>query len=298
VASLSATRPLPAKERRLRLAAMRQPWPYRRFQLAGTAPAWLWDALHLGGLVDPDGVLQLSLPADWTAAPDAEGLWRTLGERLSLVKLLLHGDGRQTLFMVGKAHSADRLELHSPDGTTRQLPALHEGAPIAELAALTLGVAASPSSGQRKQRTRPVLAEAIAAKVFCDGLPSFPAHYLRRFDLPPLRSYQLPGPLHADSHFFDRVRLSGTDGTWVDADNPVDAEALLLASCTGQRQVDLPTDPALTARLIAAYRGDLRRLWQELLAECRRQHAGQRSALALARRLWRERALPAPDSSE
>jgi hypothetical protein len=175
---------------------------------------------------------------------------------------------------------------------------LHEGAPIAELAALTLGVAASPSSAQRKQRTRPVLAEAIAAKVFCDGLPSFPAHYLRRFDLPPLRSYQLPGPLHADSHFFDRVRLSGTDGTWVDADNPVDAEALLLASCTGQRQVDLPTDPALTARLIAAYRGDLRRLWQELLAECRRQHAGQRSALALARRLWRERALPAPDSSE
>jgi len=298
VAALSEPRPLPAKERRPRLAALRQPWPYRRFQLAGSAPSWLWDAMHLGGLLDPDGVLQLTLPANWTSAPDAEVLWRTLGERLTLEKLLLHADGRQTLLMVGKAHGADRLELHPPDGTTRQLPALREDTPVAALAALALTAGVpSPPPVPRKPRNRPVLAGTIAAKVFRDGLPNFPDHYLRRFDLPPLRTYQLPGPLHADSRFFDRVRLSGADGTWVDADNPVDAEALLLASCTGRRQVDLPTDPALTAQLIAAYRGDLQRLWQELLAECRRQHAGQRNALTLARRIWQERDLPAPDTT-
>ena len=299
VATLKETRPLPAKERRPRLAALRQPWPYRRFQLASSTPDWLWDAIHLGGLVDPDGELQLTLPADWSSSAEAEVLWRTLGERLSLVKLLLHADGQQTLHMVGTTQYHGLPVLHYPDGTTRQLPALRNDAPVAMLAALTLGVALPallPVPRQRK--TRPDLAETIAAKVFRDGLPNFPDHYLRRFDLPPLRTYQLPGLLHADSQFFDRVRLRGADGTWVDTDNPVDAEALLLASCTGRRQVKLPTDPTLTAQLIAAYRGDLQRLWQELLAECRRQHARQRSALTLARRLWRERALPEPDAPQ
>jgi hypothetical protein len=300
VATFRETQPLPAKERRPRLAALRQPWPYRRFRLASTAPGWLWDAMHLGGLVDPDGVLQLTLPVNWALAVDAELLWRTLADRLVLKKLLLQADGRQTLFMSGKAHGADLLELHHPDGTVCQLPTLPEDAPVSALAALTLGggVALPSPPLLRKPRSRPVLAETIAAKVFRDGLPNFPEHYLRRFDLPPLRTYQLPGPLHADTHFFDRVRLKGADGTWVDADNPVDAEALLLASCAGRRQVDLPTDTALTARLIAAYRDDLQRLWQELLAECRRQHTGQRSALTLARRLWRERALPVPEATE
>jgi hypothetical protein len=298
VATLGEARPPSARERRPRLAALRQPWPYRRFQLASKAPGWLWDAMHLGGVVDPDGVLQLTLPADWTSVPDAAVLWRTLSERLTLEKLLLHADGRQTLRMVGKAHGADLLELHLPDGTMRQLSALRADAPVAALAALTMGVAAPSPPAPRKQRTRPVQAETIAAKVFRDGLPNFPDHYLRRYDLPPLRTYRLAGPLHADSRFFDRVRLSGADGSWVDADNPVDAEALLLASCTGRRQVDLPTDPAFTARLIAAYRSDLQRLWQELLAECRRQRAGQRSALVLAQRLWQERALPKPETNE
>ena len=293
VATLSKTEPLSAKERRPRLAALRQPWPYRRFRLASTAPGWLWDAMHLGGLVDPDGVLQLTLPVNWALAVDAELLWRTLAERLTLKKLLLQADGRQTLFMIGKAHGADQLELHHPDGSTRHLPALRDDAPVTALATLALAadVALPSPPVPRKPRSRPVLAETIAAKVFRDGLPNFPDHYLRRFDLPPLRTYQLPGPLHADTQFFDRVRLKGADGTWVDADNPVDAEALLLASCAGRRQVDLPTDPALTARLIAAYR-------EELLAECRRRHTGQRSALSLARRLWRERALPLPGANE
>jgi hypothetical protein len=300
VATLTKTQPLPAKERRPRLAALRQPWPYRRFRLASTAPGWLWDAMHLGGLVDPDGVLQLTLPVNWALAVDAELLWRTLAERLTLKKLLLHADGRQTLVMIGKAHGADLLELHHPDGTTRQLPAWRDDAPVTALATLALaaGVALSSPPVPHKPRSRPVLAETIAAKVFRDGLPNFPDDYLRRLDLPPLRTYQLPGPLHADTHFFDRVRLKGADGTWVDADNPVDAEALLLASCAGRRQVGLPTDTALTARLIAAYRDDLQRLWLELLAECRRQRPGQRSASTLARRLWRERALPAPDATE
>jgi hypothetical protein len=290
IAALDDSQPPSPTERRERLAALRQPWPYRRFRLAAATPAWLWDALHLAGLADPEGILQLTLPANWTLAQDAELLWQSLTERLALAELQLHDDGRQTLTMAGHDQATDTLEIHYPDGTPRQFPALLDDAPLAAVAALALPVAAGPPPARR--RPRPALADKIAAKVFVDGLPHFPEHYLRRIDLPPLRSYQLPGPLQPDSCFFDRVRLTGPGGGLVEVDHPVDAEALLLASRDGRSQVALPADPEVTARLLAAYRNDLQHLWQALLDECRRHHPAQRHALSLARRLWRERRLP------
>jgi hypothetical protein len=299
-ASFSQLKPPTPIERRRRLTALRQPWPYRRFQFAGTTPSWLWDALHVAGLVDAEGVLQLTLPAAWSSAAGAELLWRSLTERLQLAKLIEHGDGRQTLLMVGARHAPDLLELRQPDGSSHHFPALRQDTPLVSVAALAQS---TPVDGpafraRRKQRAGRVTAQHIAALVFRDGLPKFPDQYLRRFDLPSLRAYEIPGPLHAGAPLLDHVRLSGTDGTSVEADNPVDAEALLLASCNGRRRVELPTDPVLTARLIAAYRDDLQRLWQALLTECRRHRTGQRQALAMARRLWRERTLPAPGTSD
>jgi hypothetical protein len=101
--------------------------------------------------------------------------------------------------------------------------------------------------------------------------------------------------LHIDSHFFERVSLRAADGSLVEADHPAAAEALLLASRDGRPSVDLPADPALTARLVSAYRSDLQHLWEQLLDECRRHHPAQGKALALARRLWQERNLPPCD---
>ena len=290
VAALGDPQPPSPAERRERLAALRHPWPYRRFQLAGTTPAWLWDALHLAGLADPEGLLQLTLPADWALAKNAELLWQALTERLTLAELRLRADGRQTLTMAGHDQATDTLTIRHPDGTHYQLPALLDNAPLAAVTVLALPVAAAAPA--RRGRPRPALADKIAVKVFVDGLPNFPEHYLRRIDLPPLRTYQLPGPLQPESCFFDRVRLTGPGGALVEADHPVDAEALLLASRDGRSQVALPADPEVTARLLAAYRNDLQRLWQALIDECRRHYPAHRHALTLARRLWRERHLP------
>lgn len=295
VATLDDFQPLPAAQRRERLAALRQPWPYRRLQPPSEAPAWLWDALHLAGMADPDGVLQLTLPAAWPTAPGAELLWQLLAERMTLAMLRLHADGRQTLLLTGHGQAPDSLTICHPDGIARQAPPLFEDADLTAVAALAVS-GAPPVPAPRNRKNRPVLADRIADGVFRDGVPRFPEHYLRRIDLPPLRTYLLPGPLQINSHFFDRIRLTGPDGTIIDSDNPADAEALVLASRDGRPRVDLPTDPVLTMRLTAAYREDLRRLWQALVAECRRHHAGQRQALALARRLWRERGLPAVES--
>jgi len=296
VATLHDREPLPPGERQRRLAALRQPWPYRRFQMAATTPAWVSEALHLGGTVDPAGTLLLTLPPDWPAAPGAELLWQALTERLALAELLLHADGRQTLFLVGQHLAPDLLNLRRPDGSCRRLPALPDGADVAALTALSSADTSPAVALPRQRRAQPQLAAAIAVKVFRDGLPNFPGDYLRRLDPGELRSYPLPGPLHAESQFFQHVYLRGTDGTVVEAANSADAEALVLASRDGRARVDLPVDPTMTARMTAAYQGDLRRLWQALLVECRRHLPVQRQALALARRLWDERGLPTPGS--
>lgn len=295
IAALTDLQPPPPALRRQRLAALRQPWPYRRFRLPASTPAWLWDALHLGGLVASDGTLVLTLPANWTAAPEAELLWGTLAERLTLSGVRLHGDGRQTLTLTGHLQAPATLQIYEADGRCRELPPLSNDADVSAVAALTASPAARPRPAGRQSRPRPELAETVAARVFRDGLPDFPGQYLRRIDLPPLRSYRLPGPLHIDSHFFERVCLRTVDGRLVEAEHPAAAEALLLASRDGRPSVDLPADPAVTARLVAAYRSDLQRLWEQLLAECRRHHPAPGKALALARRLWQERNLPPCD---
>jgi hypothetical protein len=251
----------------------------------------VWEALHLGGIVDPAGTLLLTLPHDWPATPGAELLWRSLTERLALVELTLHEDGRQSLTLVGQHLAPDRLILRQPDGTCRQLPALSEDADALALTALTAPGNLPAGPPRRHRRAHPQLAAAIAARVFRDGLPNFPADYLRRLDPGELRTYHLPGPLHAEAQFFERVCLRGPGDTRVEAANPADAEALVLASRDGRARVDLPVDPALTARMNSAYRNDLQRLWQALLDECRRRQPLQRQALALARRLWSERGL-------
>lgn len=293
VATLIDTSALPAAQRRSRLTALRQPWPYRRLQLAAEAPAWLWDALHLSGTPDPEGELHLTLPADWAATPGSELLWSLLAERSALAGLQLQADGRQTLMLVSHDQAPDALTVSFADGTSRRLPPLAEDADPATVAALTAEAQlAETTPAPRGRRKSPGLAEKIATQVFRDGLPRFPEHYLRRIDLPPLRTYPLPGPLRIDSHFFDRIRLTGPNGAIVDSANPADAEALVLASRDGRSQVELPIDPSITMRLTAAYREDLLRLWQALCDECRRHHTVQRHALTLARRLWRERDLP------
>lgn len=292
VAALGDRQPLSAAQRRLRLTALRRPWPYRRFQLAVNTPAWIWDALHLGGLTDTQGQLQLTLPGDWAESPGSPLLWSALSARQALTELRLHEDGRQTLILVGHDKAPETLAVQFPDGTRRQHPALLDNTTVDDIAALSLNAVVPPPRFRNARKPAPLPADKIAAKVFVDGVPRFPEQYLRRLDCLSLRTHHLPGPLQPNSHFFDHIRLTGPDGSHIDCDSPADAEALQLASRDGRQQVVLPADPVVTLRLIAAYQEDLQRLWQQLVDECRRHHPAQRKALALARRLWRERNLP------
>jgi hypothetical protein len=295
LASLHDSHPFPVAERRARTAALRQPWPYRRFPSA-SGPAWLWEALYLGGVVDPDGMLRLTLPPGWPTAPGAEWLWTALTERLSPAGLQLHDQGQQTLALVGHHRAPDTVPVHHPDGTIHPLPSGAGQVELGLLAALSSGSSPSSENTARRRRNAPRLAEMIGDKVFRDGIPKFPEDYLRRHEATPLRRYRLPGALRPEAEFFGQVRLTSQAGETVEADNPAAAEAIQLASCSGRASVELPLDPQLTAGLVAAYRRDLHTLWCALIEECRRHHASRSQALALANRLWRQRQLPAPES--
>lgn len=292
VATLSDDQPPTTSQRRQRLAALRQPWPYRRFQLDGATPAWAWDALHLVGCAAPEGTVRLTLPRDWATAPGAPLLWRVLAERWALTELDLCAADAQSLSLVGRAGAPDVLTVRQGDVLLSELPLPAEDSGADEIAALAGGFAAAPRPSRKSRRSAPDLAEKIARRVFSDGLPRFPEHYLRRIEPPLLQIYQLPGPLRMHSHFFDRIRLSGPDGTVVECGSPAHAEALCLASRDGRSQVALPLDPVLTLQLTSVYRQDLARLWRHLMEECRRHHAAPRQAQLLARRLWQERGLP------
>lgn len=283
-------------DRRRRLAALRKPWPYRRFPLPAAAPAWMWDALHLGGIVDPCGELSLTLPVGWDTAPGAGILWQALAERLAPIDLTDNNNGGQMLRWRSLETPATCFII-----TCSGQPELKVSGNGLTLADLTEAISRGqkPLTGNRTPagQRQSASAEAIAAEVFRDGLPRFPQDYLRRIDLPPLREYPSGGVFRQEFAFFGRIRLVDEHGTVVEVDDEITAEAFLMASREGQKKVSLPIDPLLTCKLVAAYRADLERLWQHLVKECRRHQTRPRTALNLARKLWQERGLPDPASS-
>jgi len=67
--------------------ALRMSWPSRRFSVAQSAPVWLFEALHLLGLCQPDGRLQLKVPSTWLTANWGNLFWGLICQDFSLVKL-------------------------------------------------------------------------------------------------------------------------------------------------------------------------------------------------------------------
>lgn len=147
--------------------------------------------------------------------------------------------------------------------------------------------------GPRKQK---ISHEQIVRRVFIDGLPRFPEHYLMSVYRPELKRYQLNGPLEITGAFFDRFTLCDKDGqqSLEVSSRPV-AEALALASWAGCEEVELPEDLALLEKILNAYRKDLQVLWEALTRECRRADPHRHSALKMARKIWKRQGLP-PDT--
>ena len=135
--------------------------------------------------------------------------------------------------------------------------------------------------------------EDIAAQVFVDGIPRFPGHYLMHHYRPDLKRYEIPGPLHAETIFFDTVRLRAHNPPQtIDVTGTALAEALILASHTAATHLELPADESLVEDLVSRYRSDLTRLWDALISECRRREPRRQNAINLAKRIWQKQGLP------
>ena len=161
-----------------------------------------------------------------------------------------------------------------------------------------LAVQPNPESPDRAPTThrQRVPSDDITTRVFVDGIPRFPEHYLMDHYRPVLKTFQIPGPLQVAAIFFDTVRLRTDDAEQtIDVTGTAFAEALILASHTGATTLDLPADEALVEKLVGSYRADLARLWDVLVSECRRSEPRRQSAINLAKKIWQKQGLPAND---
>jgi len=269
------------------------------------------------------GQLNLCLWADmellqlWKeAALQFSSMSETLtSQRASDICLFLHtAIGRQIWqLQTGSEHAADTDTLHQAFGKTglllpssdvlsafslldwqpgQPLPAtirlnrvLHScWGKLPEVSALT----ATSHDAKARQAGRRKIRDQIVAKVFQDGIPHFPEHYLQHHFRPTLHYYRVPAALEFHDRFFDHVFLRAPDGIELELDNAATATALLLLSQMERPGVELPTDPALTEELLQHYRSDLDNLWQSLLRECRRHLQSRRQAMNMARSIWKE----------
>lgn len=403
-AALQGPQPLGRKDRDDRLIFFRQVWPSRRFDLPRNAPAWLWDALYLAGLISEE--LSLILPHGWHRVPGIQNLWEILAERYQLAEITEDETGLQSLRFVQATTEATSIRVHRSNqaidlptalfakqqpGTTQvwlkaseqvvdllreqsmtmvtthcadepeaqdwglylflhtrlgrylwdlcsdqsALPGfaatraavLAFGVPVPsenglsdlsligspdtqtlpaaellerEFASIFGSVPALPESsthtdsGPGKARRRSIApTERITTKVFEDGVPRFPAHYLMHIYRPSLVHYNLCGPLEITEEFFDRVSLRtiGQEHT-IEVSGKTVAEALILASYAGEPKVSLPEDETILAELVRQYQTDLERLWNDLVRECRRFEPHRQAAIKLARKIWQRQDLP------
>jgi hypothetical protein len=407
LAVLQEAQPPGRKERDASLILLRQVWPSRRFDLRHNAPAWLWDALYLTGLVSEE--LSLVLPQGWHRTPGILNLWTTLAERYRLVEISELATGQQSLHFIQAADETtfvrvyrnqqtidipyDLLVTQNPGTTQAWLKAsdqvvelllnnmmtvitplwLEEPEPpiwglflylqtrlgrylwdlcsdqgplpgfeIATGTALALGLPVPNEAilsdlgliGAAETRTVPdtdqlerefanifgptpdlpessvqavtaaprarrrscLPSDQITAKVFQDGRPLFPEHYLMDSYRPELAHYDLFGPLELSAEFFDRMTLRTIDMEHtIEVSGKNLAEALILASSAGRAKVSLPTDEHLLEKILLRYQSDLELLWNNLARECRRCEPHRQAAINLARKIWQQQGLPPAD---
>lgn len=132
----------------------------------------------------------------------------------------------------------------------------------------------------------------LAQRVFADGIPKFPEHYLYAHYRPPLTRYEFAAPLTGAGEFFGQFTLIDSQGQTFAVEGRETAQALLLAAAIGGHGAQLPTDRQLTASIVAQYLDDLRRLRQALSRQIHLRVANPETAAQLIERLWNEQTLP------
>jgi len=146
------------------------------------------------------------------------------------------------------------------------------------------------SKSRRRSSTAP---KEIASKVFEDGIPRFPEHYLMDLYRPEVTEYTLCGVLEVTEEFFDKITLcTVAKDHSLEVSGKLIAEALILASFTDQEHVSLPDDELILAGIVQQYRSDLVRLHDNLMRACRRFEPHRQQAIKLAGRIWQQQNLP------
>ena len=150
----------------------------------------------------------------------------------------------------------------------------------------------APPAPPRPAPPSAALLARIVARVFVDGIPRFPEHYLYDHYRPELVDYRMTPPLAVREEFFGRFTLvDGADKT-LTVDGEETAQALLLAAAGGRREVALPRDRALTEAILARYRADLRALRGKLIHACHAAIPQAATAERMVEKLWRDQSLP------
>ncbi len=187
--------------------------------------------------------------------------------------------------------SPDTLTIPGPELLEREFLSIFGPAPEISQSSANI-ITDTP----RMRRRNTVPAAQITDKVFLDGIPHFPEHYLMNIYRPTLIHYDLCGPMEIAEEFFDRffVRTIGQDHT-IEVSGKCVAEALILSSYAGEGRVSLPKDERILEELVKNYRTDLRCLRDKLIRECRRFEPNRQAAINLSRKIWRQKGLP-PES--
>ena len=96
-----------ARERKTMAARLRLGWPTRRFPLPPSTPRWVWELLHLLGIIAAEGEIVLRLPAFRPAAPFWFPLADLIREQFTLTEL--QADATETILGLTKQSSGDGL---------------------------------------------------------------------------------------------------------------------------------------------------------------------------------------------
>lgn len=152
----------------------------------------------------------------------------------------------------------------------------------------------SPSRIQQTPRSRPPrsLEHELAEKVFVDGIPRFPEHYLYDHFRPELQTFRWTGPFELENAFFDYFRLCDAAGVCYEIAGEAIARGLWLASRTGLREAGFPIDPQLAEVILRRYLDDLKERHQVLAHLAHQRTTDPKTAERLVRRIWNHPDLP------
>lgn len=191
---------------------------------------------------------------------------------------------------LGLAGKHERGELPEAETLERELAGIYGDLPILPDQAVR-----ATSKQPKTRRRHKTSTQEIINKVFLDGIPRFPEHYLMDIYRPAMEQHQLQGPLEFAEEFFDRISLRTLDGKQtIEVSGKTLADALIFASWSGENYVDLPQDRTTLEHILFKYRADLNSLWDKLTRECRRVEPHRIAAIKLAKTIWRQQGLP-PD---